>query len=231
MWKWTYSKTGKRSKDGLLSSTSSNFLFFTVTYETHGNMTLFAGNSRSIYKSTRERLTQEIDGDGGSIWWAPDKSNDYCNCQLESMKPAAELYLVHLFSEGMEVRENMHGLFRWLAETKTCRSAWPCAHLLFHIYHIHLHLWQQWQANPTGRKSKERRENKPGSFFLRLFLYLQEIKKKLKYFRQFFSVLLLFMMQQLSRSIRGTQWRFPPKYIESSFYAVQSTFTSQEIHS
>ena len=37
-------KKGKRSKDRLLSSTSSNFIFFTVTFETHGNMTLFEGN-------------------------------------------------------------------------------------------------------------------------------------------------------------------------------------------
>ena len=45
--------------------------FFTVTYETHGNMTLFAGNkpfARFIHKSTRRKgLTQEINEAGGSI--------------------------------------------------------------------------------------------------------------------------------------------------------------------
>ena len=32
------------------------FYFFTVTHETHGNMTLTRETSRSIYKSTRERV-------------------------------------------------------------------------------------------------------------------------------------------------------------------------------
>ena len=70
---------------------------------------------------------------------------------------------------------------------KAVRSAWPRAHLLFHIYHLHLHLWQQWQANPTGRKSKERRENKPGSLLYACFCTCKKIKNK-KILQTIFSV-------------------------------------------
>ena len=57
--------------DGLLSSTSSNLIFFTVTYETHEHDTFRGKQAALIINLLGKGLTQEINGDGGSIWWAP----------------------------------------------------------------------------------------------------------------------------------------------------------------
>ena len=44
------------------------FYFFTVTHETHGNMALFRGKLAVLFINLLGKgLTQEINGDGGSI--------------------------------------------------------------------------------------------------------------------------------------------------------------------
>ena len=55
-WKWKYSIKGKQSKDRVLSSTSTNFIFFTVTYELTEIWQFSRETSRSIHKSTQKRV-------------------------------------------------------------------------------------------------------------------------------------------------------------------------------